>query len=132
MKHVIWLKTDLFNSTESKAHFINERCFGEDLIAWIIDNFPAGDFVLDEPFQEDWGWATLARRGSETFLIGVGILDESIGEVPAEWMVIVEKMRRFMLFGSKTSPNLILLTETVEAVLRGNDRIIDVRRSIET
>lgn len=131
MKHYISFESDLFNSTESKPNFINDRCFGEDLIAWMIANFSDNDFILDEPFQEDWGWATLARRGNETFVIGAGIMDESIANVPAEWMITIEKMRRFMIFGSKKSPNLVLLTDSVEKVLRTEDRITDIRRSIE-
>lgn len=126
------LKTDLFNSTESKPHFINDRCFGEDLLAWIVAGFPIANFVFDEPFQEDWGWATLARRENEVFSMGVGILDESIGKVPAEWMVAVEKKRRFIKFGAKKSPHLSLLADTVEKVLRGDERVTDVSRSLET
>lgn len=131
MKHLINFETDLFNSTESKPHFINDRCFGEDLIAWLIANFSDHTFVLDEPFQEDWGWATLARRGKETFLIGAGIMDESIGTAPAEWIIIVEKMRRFMIFGSKKFANLAVLSDSIEKTLQGEDRINDIRRSIE-
>ena len=131
MKHLIYFETDLFNSTESKPHFINDRCFGEDLITWIIARFSDKAFVLDEPFQEDWGWATLARPENETFLVGVGIMDESIGEVPAEWMIVIEKMRRFLIFGSKKSPNLGVLTDSVEKLLQAVNRITDVRRTIE-
>lgn len=77
------------------------------------------------------GWATLARRDGETFLVGVGIMDESIGKTPAEWMVIVDKMRRFVIFGSKKSPNLDVLADQIESALRQNEGILNVRRSVE-
>lgn len=131
MKHLVIFETDLFNSTEPKPNFINPRCFGEDVIEWVIVNFADRTFVLDEPFQEDSGWATLAHRENENFLIGVGIMDESIGQVAAEWMIIIEKMKRFLIFGSKTSPNLDALADGIEKALRGNVHISNIRRSIE-
>lgn len=128
MKWMIEFTTDMFNSTEVGQHFINERCFGEDLIHWLIKQFDDPSFTLEEPFQEDWGWATLARKQSETFSVGVGILDESIGEVPARWLLMVEKMRRFIVFGSKESPELGRLVDKIEQILNNSDRITEIER----
>jgi hypothetical protein len=83
-------------------------------------------FEMDDPFQEDWGWATLARKNTETFLVGAGIMDESIGHVPAEWMIIIEKTRRFKILGSRKSPNLSVLATEIENVLTNEPRIKDL------
>ena len=120
--------TDLFNSTEPKPHFINDRCFGEDFVGRILEGFRTSTFRLDEPFQEDWGWATLARKDGETFLIGVGIMDESIGETPARWLIMIDKFRRFIIFGSKRSQNLDLLTNEVEQLIRKELKITEINR----
>ena len=68
------------------------------------------------------------RAKNETFMIGVGIMDESIGEVPARWLLMIDKMRRFIIFGSKRSKNLDLLADAVESVLRADPRITDIER----
>ena len=128
MKWMIECTTDLFNSTDSKPHFINERCFGEDFVGWLVEKLNVPNFKPEEPFQEDCGWAALVRAKNETFMIGVGIMDESIGEVPARWLLMIDKMRRFIIFGSKRSKNLDLLADAVESVLRADPRITDIER----
>jgi len=128
MKWMIEFTTDMFSSSEVKPHFINDRCFGEDMIGWLIKQFDDPSFALEEPFQEDWGWATLARKGSETFTIGVGIMDESIVNVPARWLLMVDKMRRFIVFGSTQSPELDRLADRIEEILIHSDRITDIQR----
>jgi hypothetical protein len=128
MKWLIECTTDLFNSTEAKPYFFNERCFGEDFISWLVERFENSTFKLEEPFQEDWGWATLARKDGETFSIGIGIMDESIGEVPARWLITVDKMRRYIVFGSKRSSNLDLLVDELEGHIRNDSKITDVQR----
>ena len=131
MKLILNFTTDLFNSTESKSHFINDRCFGEDLVVWLVERTKSSGFRMDDPFQEDWGWATLARKNNETFLVGAGIMDESIGQVPAEWMIVIEKMRRFIILGSRKSPNLNVLATEIENVLTNEPRIKDLSRTSE-
>ena len=128
MKWMIEFTTDMFNSTDVGRHFINERCFGEDLIRWLIQQLNDPSLTLEEPFQEDWGWATLARKQNETFAIGVGIMDESIGDVPARWLRMVDKMRRFIIFGSKESPELDRLADKIGEILTSSDRITDIER----
>ena len=132
MKWMIEFTTEMFNSTETKPHFINDRCFGEDLIEWLIKHFDDPSFTLEKPFQEDWGWGTLARIQSETFSIGVGIMDDSIGEVHARWLLTVEKMRRFIIFGSKRSAQLDRLADEMEKIIINTEKITDVERYKES
>jgi hypothetical protein len=39
------------------------------------------------------GWCLIATEGKRKFTLSIGILDESIGKVPAEWRVGVEYER---------------------------------------
>ena len=48
--------SSLFENKEVKPHFINDRCFGEDLAKWLIDKLAGNEFSFNEPYQEDWGW----------------------------------------------------------------------------
>jgi len=132
VKWMIEFTTDLFNSTEPKPHFINERCFGEDAIAWVVERSQDSTFKFGEPFQEDWGWATLARKNGETFLVGIGIMDDTIGVVPARWLLMIDKTRRFLVFGSKRSPNLDLLADEVQEKLTKESSITQIERYWET
>jgi hypothetical protein len=131
MKILLSVTTDKFNSTEQKPNFINDRCFGEDFVTWLVDKFRVTGFVLEEPFQEDWGWATLARSNGETFAISIGIMDESIGEQSAEWLITVEKMRKFLFFGSKNSPHLTKLADAIESILRDDPCFTNLDRRSE-
>lgn len=125
---MIEFTTDLFNSTELRPNFINDRCFGEDLIGWLVGKFDDPIFELDAPFQEDWGWATLARKNNETFLICLGIMDETIGQTPARWLLMIDKMRRFWFFGSKKSRNIETLGDKIEAIMRTEPGITAIER----
>jgi hypothetical protein len=79
MKKTVTFKTSLFESKEPKPHFINERCFGEDLAAWLLQRLREAPFTFDEAIQEDYGWGFWAKVGEDTYWIAIGIFDESIG-----------------------------------------------------
>ena len=119
--------TDIFESKQVKPHFINDRCFGEDLAAWLVDRLASTGFKCDEPFQEDWGWAAIARSDGEAFSIGVGIMDESIGEDNAEWLVRVDKMRKFGFFSSKDSTTRERLCREIEVILKNEPAFREVQ-----
>lgn len=127
MKKNISFITDLFESKEVKPHFINNRCFGEDLAQWLIDKSMTSEFQFGEPFQEDWGWAVLAEANGEKFIVGFGIMDDSIGEDHADWIITVEKMRKWVVFGSKDSPLRARLCDLIQNVLRNEAQIREVR-----
>jgi hypothetical protein len=60
----VTFKAPRFNRTEVHPHFINECCFGEDCIAWLIAELRARGWTdVTEPWQEDWGWQTSGERG---------------------------------------------------------------------
>jgi hypothetical protein len=82
-----FVTTDLFEVTTPGEHFINPRCFGEDFTAWLRARLIAAGIEASEPIQEDWGWVLHVRQQRCTFTISVGVMDESIGVIPAEWRV---------------------------------------------
>lgn len=126
MKSQISFTTDIFESKEVKPHFINDRCFGEDLAQWFVGAATGGEFTFSEPFQEDWGWAIFAETAGEKFVVGFGIMDESIGDEQADWLITVEKQRKW-IFGSKDSPLRSNLCDLVQNVLRDKAHIREVR-----
>lgn len=81
--HVTFI-TPRFNQTEVHPHFINDCCFGEDCIAWLVGELRATGWPdLTEPWQEDWGWQTSGARNGRRYLLSVGLIPE---DVP-EWLV---------------------------------------------
>jgi hypothetical protein len=127
MKSQISFTTDLFESKQVQPHFINDRCFGEDLAQWFVEAASGGAFSFSEPFQEDWGWTVLAEANGEKFVVGFGIMDESIGDDQADWLITIEKTRRWMFFGSKDSRLRGELCDLVQNVLRDKAHIREVR-----
>jgi hypothetical protein len=104
------LKTDRFNSTESKPHFNNERCFGEDFSAWLAISLRSSGFEVSEPIQEDWGWCLIATQSGKKYTVSIAIMDESIGQVPTEWRVGVayERPMNGLLSMLKPVPTALL------------------------
>ncbi|MEM8885122.1 MAG: hypothetical protein AAGD14_13720 [Planctomycetota bacterium] len=51
-------RTRGFNTTEEKESFINPGCFGDDLVAQLLQGLEAdGEEIDPEPIAEDFGWA---------------------------------------------------------------------------
>jgi len=75
-----------FENKSAKPHFINERCFGEDLAKWLRDGLDV-QFKADEVIQEDYGWGFWTQIGGDPYWVYVGVMDDSIGQDTAEWLV---------------------------------------------
>ena len=124
------LKTDLFESTTPGAHFINERCFGEDFAAWLCDRLKGRGLTPSLPIQEDWGWAVLVPFEGHKFTLSIGIMDEAIGKIPSEWRVGLAFEKPLngprSWFRSAPSAELIQLASMVEEILRNEPRIQQV------
>ena len=118
----ILFRTDRFNLSESRPHFINENCFGEDLAAWLRTKLLEKGVATGEPYQEDWGWEMDAGHESVTYLVGVGgnsdedPKDANLGE----WRVMVTRIRSMKekLLGKNNDsgalPAIVLATLKVE------------------
>ena len=127
MKSQISFTTDIFESKRVEGQFINDRCFGEDLAHWLVEAAGGREFVFGEPFQDEWGWTIVAQSAGEKFTVGFGIMDESIGEDQADWLITVEKVRKWKLFGSKDSPLRTNLCDLIQNVLRDKPHIREIR-----
>jgi hypothetical protein len=87
IEQAVFVTTDLFEVTAPAEHFINARRFGEDFAAWLRARLIAAGNETSEPIKENWGWVLLIKQEKRTFTVALGVMDESIGVVPAEWYV---------------------------------------------
>jgi hypothetical protein len=120
MKSQISFTTDIF---ESK----NVKPFGKDLAEWLIDACGGHEFSFGEPFQDDWGWTVLAEASGEKFVVACAIMDKSIGAEQADWLITIDKERRWKMFGSKDSPLRSNLCDLIQNVLRDKPHIREIR-----
>ena len=127
MKSQITFITDIFESSEVKPHSTNDRCFGEDVAEWLVEKTKGGEFTFGEPFQEDSGWAIPVEAGGEKFVVKIRIMEESIGEDQADWLISVEKVRKWKIFSSKDSPMRCELCDLIQNVLRDAAHIREIR-----
>ena len=85
----LWVTTSRFEGTTPGENFINPRCFGEDFAAWLRTKLTESGRDVSDPIQEDFGWVLWTTIGDRKFTISIGIMDESIGRVPADWAIVV-------------------------------------------
>ena len=119
MKSQISFTTDIFESKNAKP-------FGKDLSEWLVDACGGHAFTFFNPIKDDWGWTVFAEAGGEKFVVGCAIMDKSIGDEQADWLITVEKERKWM-FGSKDSPLRSDLCDLIQNVLRDNPHIREIR-----
>lgn len=118
----LWVTTDRFEATTPGEHFINPRCFGEDFANWLHSRLKERGYDVSDPIQEDFGWVLLVTVVDRKFTISVGIMDESIGQTPAQWCIAVAYEKPLNPFRSwfKSPP-----TESLEVLFK------DVRSALE-
>jgi hypothetical protein len=126
MNKEISFRSNLFESKKIEPHFINDRCFGEDLANWLIHKLNENHFSLSKPYQEDWGWEFEAKKDNEIFFIQIGIMDESIGKEDAEWQISIEKAKSWFSFGKQNSLNFENLCREIAEILRREPQISEV------
>ncbi|MRI91089.1 hypothetical protein FGE12_23280 [Aggregicoccus sp. 17bor-14] len=81
-------RSDRFNTSEPREHFINPECFGDDVAAWLIQELRACGVDADpEPGQEDFGGFLRYRVGGipHCFLLGLVPGDELEAACWAGW-----------------------------------------------
>lgn len=128
MRNQVFFRTNLFENKEPKPHFINPRCFGEDLAAWLLSRLQGMPFSLGEPIQEDYGWGFWVQND---YWVAIGVMDDSIGVDDPEWLVSIAydaglNLRK-RLFG-KADPSLQMrICEAINSVLRREHQIADIR-----
>jgi hypothetical protein len=121
VEHVVWVTTDRFKASTPGPNFINPRCFGEDFALWLRPRLAEQGLAVSEPIQEDWGWVILVTLAGHTFTVSIGVMDESIGQVPADWRIGVdhEKPHNRIRTWFKPAPveSLLALFQELQAVL---------------
>lgn len=127
MKSQISFTTDLFESKEGKPHSIDGGRLGEDLARWLVERAKGSEFAFGQPFQEDTGWTVPVDAEGEKFVVRFAIQDESIGDTQADWLITVEKVRRWKLFGSGDSAIRSRLCDLIQNILRDGAHIREVR-----
>ena len=126
-RHVTF-RSRRFENRTPQPHFINPNCFGEDLAGWLREGMDAA-FTPGDVIQEDYGWGLWANAGGEPYWIYVGVMDESVGEEVAEWMVGVaydpglSLVKR--LFGKPNPSQLLAICRGIDARLRNTPESIE-------
>lgn len=127
MQRHVTFRSSRFETKTPGADFINQRCFGEDLAGWLRNGLDAG-FKPGEVIQEDYGWGFWTVSGGDNYWVYVGVMDESIGEEKAEWLVGIvhdpglNPVRR--LFRRPEAADLRALCNAVDAVLRRDAAVV--------
>jgi hypothetical protein len=119
----LWVITDRFEATTPGENFINPRCFGEDFAEWLQTSLMERGHEVSNPIQEDFGWVILAAVADRKFTISIGIMDESIGQVPANWCVAVAYEKPLNSFWTWFKP---APTESLNALFK------EVRSALES
>ena len=120
------LRTDIFEATTPGPNFINPRCFGEDFAQWIYSQLKERGLPVSDPIQEDFGWVLLVTYHEQIFTLAIGIMDDSIGSMPAEWRIDVSLERSLnglrTWFKKPPQSDLIELARIVEEMLASESR----------
>jgi hypothetical protein len=123
-------RTDRFNRTEVRPHFINPNCFGDDCAAWLVAGLrQRGWTEVSEPWQEDWGWQTSTARNGHRYLISIGLMEED----DPEWLVHVQEHTGWLtkLRGQAGPSALRDLVGAIHEVLSAGPDIRQVRWQFE-
>jgi len=129
------LRTDLFEATTPRPDFINDRCFGEDFAIWLSQRLQQHGLKPSEPIGEDFGWVLLIPFHGRTYTLSIGIMDDSIRQVPSEWRidVVFEKPLNGVRswFQPAPSAELAQLAGILERSLQNEPRILGMARTTE-
>jgi len=126
--------TGRFNLSQAQKHFINPCCFGEDLAAWLRTKLAEKDINASEPGQEDWGWYLRAKRGNNSYLLGVGGNSEnSTNRDYGEWRIFVVRKRTIWdrIAGKGKIADDDPMLQIIEEILRAEADFVDVHREVE-
>ena len=129
MKNQISFMSGLFDTTALTPPIANDRHFGEDLAKWMIVKSKGSEFVFSTPVRSADGWSESVTVDGESFVIGYGLAEASIGEDYAEWLIKIDKPRTWKFFGPKDSPSRSRLCDLIHNILRDERQIREVQWS---
>jgi hypothetical protein len=123
----VFFRSTLFENKEPKPHFINPRCFGDDLALWLLERLRENKWSFSEPIQEDYGWGFWVEQD---YWVAIGIMDDAIGIENPEWSISVNYDPGFNLrkrLFSKVDHSLHLqICEAIHAVLSSEPAITNI------
>ena len=129
MKSQISFRTSLFDSKALNTPVSVDRHYGEDLAQWMSKKAVGGEFEFGKPFQSTRGWSDRVTVDGEHFLLGFGLGAKSLDADYAEWIITIEKPKRFGVFGSKDSASRGRLCDLIHNVLRDERGVREVQWS---
>ena len=117
----------LFDTKAMLPPVSNDRHFGEDLANWMAIKSKGSEFVFSTPVRSADGWSESVTANGESFVLGFGLVDGSVGADYAEWLITIDKPRTFAFFGSKDSPSRSRLCDLIHNILRDERGIREVQ-----
>ncbi|WP_375764947.1 hypothetical protein NR798_24830 [Archangium gephyra] len=126
MRTSVTFRTERFNTTEVRPHFLNPGCFGEDCAAWLAEALrAAGAGEVAGPWQEDWGWQLRVTTPRASALVSVGLIPEAA----PEWHIMVDERQPLLarLLGGRPESMLPALVRAVDGALRSAADVHGVR-----
>gem|GEM_PF-1681062 len=129
MKNQISFMSGLFNTEALVPPVANDRHFGEDLAKWLQLKSKGSDFVFGTPVPSADGWSETVAANGERFVLGFGLVEASVGEDYAEWVIKVGKLRTWKYFGSRDSASRSRLCDLIHNILRDERQIREVQWS---
>lgn len=129
MKNQISFMSGLFDTQASIPPVAGDHHFGEDLAKWIIVKSKGSEFVFSSPVRSAEGWSESVTANGESFVLDFGLVDGSVGEDYAEWLIKIDKPRAWKFFGPKDSPSRGRLCDLIHNILRDERQIREVQWS---
>jgi hypothetical protein len=130
---VVLFKSNQFNTTETKSHYINRNCYGDDLAAWLVSEFKIqGITCIHKPGQEDFGWYVKYSVDDHKYCAVIGFRPNSDPQTVnglGDWIICIENDCGFItsLFGRRTKPFGTSGHEAIRKALGNNPNIHDVK-----
>ena len=126
MKDRITFMTGLFDTAASVPPIENDHHFGEDLAKWMAAKSKGSEFVFGTPVRNSTGWSDPVMADGESFVLGFGLVDGSVGSDYAEWHITIDKPRLWRGASGGTSPRS-RLCDHIHNVLRDERQVREVQ-----
>lgn len=113
-----------FNTTESKPHYINPECYGDDVAEWMRDQLRNRGVSVDARIgQEDFGWYLGFRHGEYkyNFILGYHPDGYWLGWLERQWGLVGS------LIGLRKKGIRIEAANTIHDVLASSELVSKIR-----
>ncbi len=128
MRTLVTFQSSAFNTTETREHYINPGCFGDDLCEWMVARLKENGVEAQEPGQEDFGWYFYftISDGEHCFITGYRPEDD---EDAGTWIGWLEKSKGLLssLFGGRSKGISPAAAAAIHSVLSASPDIRNVR-----